>query len=252
MPRADYHSLKTLQKALPASALFWGSVGCKQLSDLCLVFFTTWCWCCVRGWATWDPVSHGTGAPISQPSPAQGSSCCPHGAKCTGPGRQHGSRLQISSRSQAPSLLSKESIRAGGCETSRPLLANTKLIKYSINQPLINNFTSKTVVVQSLVFESPLQCPARGIKCYHCVSGILQSARGVCGSCLFVWWGFSVRNGRDPTHTCKRKRLWGDRDWCCGTNLQKVSWACSHIYFCIFSSVQSSQALISDTWMPHI
>lgn len=40
----------------------------------------------------------------------------------------------------------KHGIRqAGGCKTSRPLLAKMKLIKDSINQPMINNFTSKAV-----------------------------------------------------------------------------------------------------------
>lgn len=126
------------------------------------------------------------------PSPssclAQCSSCCPNGAPCTGPGRQRGSRLQIS-RSQAPSLVNMESEKPGGCETSRPLLANTKLIKDSINQPLINNFTRKALVQSCLVFESPCNALPGGLNANTVFQVFYSVLGGVCVVlvCLFVW-----------------------------------------------------------------
>lgn len=52
---------------------------------------------------------------------------------------------------ESSSLPHKHGIhQADGCKTSRPLLANMKLIKDSINQPMINNFTREAAAVYSL------------------------------------------------------------------------------------------------------
>lgn len=48
--------------------------------------------------------------------------------------------------------------QARGHKTSRSLLANTKLIKDSINYPMINNFTSKAVTACRACLEFESHC----------------------------------------------------------------------------------------------
>lgn len=150
-PELTTTAWKHFTRKLCQHLLNFGALLDASTSLIYVCWRTFYCWCHVRGWAMWDPISCGTGAPSTQPSPCPVQFLLPKWCSLH--------RARQTAQLQTANLLQESSSQPGEhgiCQAWRmwdlqgPLLANPKLLKDSINQPLINNFMSKAVVVQSV------------------------------------------------------------------------------------------------------